>query len=184
MKNGNYKNICSFVCIGVAKFGIDNIDPSLCTHLMYAFAVMDGSTYRMKVYDSWADIDLKGYSNFIGLKRYNPNLKTMISVGGWTDSTDGTNKYSKLVSNPANIAAFVDSAVKFLQTYGFDGLDLDWEYPSNPSDKAGYVQLIRSLRASFNQYGYLLSAAVAASTEKVDEGNEYILYSLLSLLAI
>lgn len=154
----------------MGKFTVDHVDPTLCTHLMYAFAVLDGSTYRMKVYDTWADIDLQGYSKFVGLKAQNPGLKTMISVGGWTDSVDGTNKYSKLVSSRANIAAFVDSAVSFLQKYGFDGLDFDWEYPSTAADKAGYAQLIRALRAAFNPYGYLLSAAVAASAEKVEEG--------------
>lgn len=155
---------------GDGKFGVNNIDPHLCTHLMYAFAVLDAESYAIKVYDTWADIELGGYSKFVDLRVRNPNLKTMISLGGWTDSTDGSNKYSKLVANDSNIATFVNSVVAFLRKYEFDGLDLDWEYPSSPSDKAGFARLIRVLKTAFSSRGYLLSCAVAASTTVITNG--------------
>ena len=49
---------------------------------MYAFAVLDSSTYEMKVYDSWMDLDNQGYALFTGLKQRNPALKTLIALGG------------------------------------------------------------------------------------------------------
>lgn len=58
-------------------------------------------------------------------KRY--GIKVSLAIGGWNDSAG--DKYSKLVNDPAARARFITHVVNFLQKYGFDGLDLDWEYP-------------------------------------------------------
>lgn len=60
------------------------------------------------------------------------NLKKMgkkvsLALGGWNDSAG--DKYSRLVNNPAARRRFIKHALDFLDRYGFDGLDLDWEYP-------------------------------------------------------
>lgn len=44
---------------GDGKYEPENIDPKLCTNIIYAFAVIDSSTSKIKVHDSWADIDGK-----------------------------------------------------------------------------------------------------------------------------
>lgn len=67
----------------------------------------------MKVYDSWVDIDLGGYQTFTGLKKQNPNLKTLIALGGWNDSAFST-QYSELVSDPVKMANFVQKALAFV----------------------------------------------------------------------
>lgn len=54
-------------------------------------------------------------------------IKVSLALGGWNDSAG--DKYSKLVNDPVARAKFVTHAVEFIETYGFDGLDLDWEYP-------------------------------------------------------
>ena len=54
-------------------------------------------------------------------------LKVTLALGGWNDSAG--DKYSRLVNNPAARKKFVEHAVKFIEKFGFDGLDLDWEYP-------------------------------------------------------
>ncbi|KAJ3073919.1 hypothetical protein HDU98_000306 [Podochytrium sp. JEL0797] len=53
-----------------------------------------------------------------------PNTKFMISIGGWYDS----NLFSA-ATEPQYIDAFVKSIVKFVEFFGFDGVDFDWEYP-------------------------------------------------------
>jgi len=145
------------------------IDSSLCTHYIYAFATLNETESTIQIYDPWADINLGGYEKFNAMKQQNPGLKTMIAIGGWTDSqTDGTGpgKYSQLVSDPQKISTFVNSVMTFLYTYGFDGLDLDWEYPGDyPQDKKGFTDLCKALRAAFTSKGYLLSAAVAANED-------------------
>ena len=51
----------------------------------------------------------------------------MVALGGWNDS-EGS-KYSKMVSQRSSRKKFIDSALAFIEKYGFEGLDLDWEYP-------------------------------------------------------
>jgi chitinase len=133
--------------------------------LILAFTVLDSNSYTIAndpQYDSDSLNQL--YSDFVGLKQQNPSLKTIISMGGWKDSSDGTGKYSAMSSNSDSIDTFVSSVVDFLQNYGFDGFDLDWEYPNQgQSDTDGYVNVLAALRNAFGS-NYLLSIATSAST--------------------
>nr|XP_022901760.1 acidic mammalian chitinase-like [Onthophagus taurus] len=153
---------------GDGKFEIKNIDPNLCTHLIYAFVGLnDDST--IKILDSWQGVDLAGFKNFNNLRNKNSKLKTLIAIGG---ASEGSAKYSAMVSSASNRKKFIQSAVKFIQKYKFNGFDLDWEYPAQnggkPSDKANFVFLLKEMRKEFDNHGYLLSAAVAASSSSVD----------------
>ena len=51
----------------------------------------------------------------------------MIALGGWGDSAG--NKYSRLVGDKASRTKFIENVITFIETHGFDGLDLDWEFP-------------------------------------------------------
>lgn len=64
--------------------------------------------------------------------------QVLLGLGGWNDSR--STKYSRLVADAGRRRKFVDEVVKLLLEYGFDGLDLDWEYPGyegNSADKQG-----------------------------------------------
>ncbi|KAJ1519301.1 hypothetical protein ONE63_004600 [Megalurothrips usitatus] len=110
---------------GLGRYTPDNIDPELCTHIVYGFATLDYSTLTMSVYDSWADLDNKFYEKVVAYKK--KGIKVTIAIGGWNDSAG--DKYSRMVRDSAARKRFVDAAVQFVDKYGFDGLDLDWEYP-------------------------------------------------------
>lgn len=100
----------------------------MCTHIIYGFATLSPSELTMRVFDSWADTDEYGpnlYDKVTALKK--KGIKVLIALGGWNDSLGS--KYSQLVNNPSARKRFVDNAVAFVEKYGFDGLDLDWEYP-------------------------------------------------------
>ncbi|XP_046455808.1 acidic mammalian chitinase-like isoform X1 [Daphnia pulex] len=157
---------------GNGKFDVEQIDPFLCTHIIYGFTGL-GTDNTMIPLDPWNDLyDNWGkgaFLRFTGLKQQNPNLKALIAIGGWNE---GSEKYSRMVSDPAKRATFVNSVVNFIKKYNFDGLDFDWEYPANrgglPSDKQNYISMIRELKNAFTPYGWLLTAAVSPGKSTID----------------
>ncbi|CAL4061012.1 unnamed protein product, partial [Meganyctiphanes norvegica] len=163
---------------GTGKYEVDDIDLNLCTHLMYSFAVLDGTTYKMKAHDAWLDLEdgggLGNYKKFTALKQKKAGIKTLLALGGWTDSLEGNgNKYSVLVASASKRQSFITHAITFLQTYGFDGLDLDWEYPAyygNAADKVNFATFVQELKTAFQPHGFLLTAAVAAGEATSSKG--------------
>ena len=100
-----------------------------------------------------------------------------LAIGGWNDSQG--DKYSRLVNSPAARRKFIQHAVRFLEKYNFDGLDLDWEYPScwqtdckpeRYKDKQAFATFVSELRQEFEPRGLLLSAAVSPSKKIIDVG--------------
>ncbi|EAA03527.5 AGAP011033-PA, partial [Anopheles gambiae str. PEST] len=166
--------------IGNGKYDVESINPNLCTHIVYTFVGLD-TKGNVKILDSWLDISLGGYSRFIQLKQRNPKVKLMVAIGGWNE---GSASYSTMANSDLLRAVFVESAVAFVKRYGFDGFDVDWEYPTlrggSVDDRVGFVKLLRDLRARFDQEGLLLSIATAATADylrsayDVPEINKYV----------
>ncbi|XP_046455827.1 acidic mammalian chitinase-like [Daphnia pulex] len=157
---------------GNGKFDVENIDPFICTHIVYGFAGL-GSDNTIKPLDPYNDLyenwGKGAFLRFTGLKKKNPELKALIAIGGWNE---GSEKYSLMASDPAKRAIFVNSVVNFLITYNFDGFDFDWEYPGNRGgaiiDKINFVLLLRELKSAFAPYGFLLTAAVSPGKSAID----------------
>ncbi|MBM7569316.1 glycoside hydrolase family 18 protein [Paenibacillus sacheonensis] len=110
-------------------------------------------------------------------KQAHPELKVLLSVGGW--SAGG---FSEAASTESGRRKMADSAVRVLTTRPFDGIDLDWEYPcyaeagiaSNPADKENFTLLLRTIREELDALGsrdkrhYLLTIAAGADQYYVD----------------
>lgn len=155
------------------KFTPDHIDATLCTHLIYSFAGLDSGNWTLKSLDPWMDLEdsygLAGFKKATSLKYKHPHLKVSLAIGGWNE---GSAKYSEMAKDNKARSSFANSALKFLQTHNFDGLDLDWEYPGKrggkPEDKENFILLIQDLRAAFSNTNMLLTAAIGAAKATID----------------
>ena len=85
------------------------------------------------------------------LKQQHPNLRTILSIGGW----DFSAHFSDIAATEAARHKFVASAIKFAKTNGFDGIDIDWEFPVSggrdtnsyrPADKHNFTLLLQEFR--------------------------------------
>ncbi|KAH7859520.1 hypothetical protein Vadar_002114 [Vaccinium darrowii] len=104
------------------------IDTRLFTHLYYAFLIPSNVTYRFEVSNSTAQL-LKNFTSMI--RKKNPQAKTLFSVGG-----GGVDPaiFSQMALSSFSRKSFIDSSIEVARTYGFDGVDLDWESPQDPKD--------------------------------------------------
>ncbi|CAF1146302.1 unnamed protein product [Rotaria sordida] len=138
-----YKKICYFTNWAQyrtppAKFEPENIDPFLCTHVIYAFAGIDNQTLLIRPIEE-NDEDL--YKRVNALKLRNPKLKTLLAVGGWNMKSYA---FSTMVHDSEKRRNFVFDTINFLRKHKFDGLEVDWEYPGvrgGKSDDKYYLTL-------------------------------------------
>ncbi|XP_070506958.1 chitotriosidase-1-like [Chironomus tepperi] len=126
---------------------IKQIDISLCTHAYFAFYIPDSS--------GAIKTDSALVSSFLALKSKKPSVKLMASIGGWNA---GTASFSAMASNPSIRSNFVRNCVT-LADKGFDGIDIDWEYPGS-NEKQLFVNLLTELKSALKSKGKLLTAAV------------------------
>jgi chitinase len=151
-----------------------HFDPKLCTHLIYSFAGLDNQTNLLKPLDPYLDLeDNYGrgwFKKATTIKQKHPHLKILLAIGGWNE---GSAKYSEMAKDSKTRKIFIASALETIRKYGFDGLDMDWEYPARRSgaavDKKNFVKLLQELRQEFDQYGLMLTAAVGATQEISEE---------------
>jgi chitinase len=121
------------------------IDPSPWTHVNFAFAWVDHSGH---VILSKAN-DTVLYDQIQGLRKRKKDLELFIAVGGYAV---GAAPFAKLAATSNGRSDFIKSACSFADKYGFDGVDLDWEYPADmgnggsKSDTANFVALVKEFR--------------------------------------
>ncbi|XP_049881289.1 chitinase-3-like protein 1 [Pectinophora gossypiella] len=156
---------------GQGQFNVDNINPFLCSHIVYSFVGINNGGTVVSL-DSYLDLPENwgrdNFGKFNALKEINPNLKTLLAVGGWNE---GSGKYSAMAASASLRRNFINSALDMVLTHGFDGFDLDWEYPARrdtvngQADVNNFSQLVKELKEEFEKHGLLVTAAVSSVGE-------------------
>jgi chitinase len=114
--------------------------------------------------------DAENFACLTALRKQNPHLTILVSVGGWLWSTN----FSDVSLTAQSRELFIQSVMEFLRQYDLDGLDIDWEYPGmagsghafRSEDKQNFTLLLKELRQRFNketkQRGRKLYLTIAA----------------------
>ena len=166
------------------QFG--DLDASTLTHLIYAFASLtidgeatwEGSGSGADAYSFWAQdrrmekyerycgcqgTCLKGYLNqLFKFKREHPHIRTIMSLGGFSWSAN----FSAVMKNPTTRQYAVETSTELMLQYGFDGIDIDWEFPTNkdrpvtekdyttdPNDWTNYALFMNEMRNYWKSKG-------------------------------
>ncbi|XP_020795427.2 chitinase-3-like protein 1 [Boleophthalmus pectinirostris] len=165
-----FKLVCHFsnwsqYTTGLGKFMVEDIDPFLCTHVVYNFAVINHDNKLTG--NEWAEKSI--YQHLAGLKNRNSELKTLLSV---QERSASEPRFSKMVSSAATRQTFIQSTVTFLRAQDFDGLDLDWNNPGN--NKYKFTQLCKDLLQAFENESVgterprlMLSASLTPKTDVI-----------------
>jgi chitinase len=103
---------------------VNNIDISVYTHMHFSFITPNKDL----------SINSSDVTDQLPLFRGMSGIKEIVSVGGWTFSTDPSTYtiFRDIVTSSANRQTLINNVVKFLNDYQLDGIDWDWEYPDEP----------------------------------------------------
>jgi chitinase len=151
-------------------YQVGDIPAGKLTHVNYAFAVIKEGRCAARGANS-----SEHFAQLRALKQKHPRLRTLISVGGWADS----GAFSDAALTDASRQTFARSCAEFVHEHGFDGVDIDWEYPGGggadktrgrPEDTKNFTLLLADLRRALDAQGkadgtrhYLLTIAAPAS---------------------
>ncbi len=142
------------------------------THIIYSFLHLRNDSL------TWSDEKQRNTLVQLGeLKKQFPNLKIMVSLGGW----GGCEPCSGIFSTEDHRNTFARSTVELLKEFNLDGLDLDWEYPAiegypghtfDSSDKQNFTELVKTLRKAMGK-DYLLAFAAGGFTDYLEKSIDW-----------
>ncbi|WP_217968202.1 glycosyl hydrolase family 18 protein [Citrobacter rodentium] len=159
-------------------FTPDKIDFSQLTHLNYGFAVIKGG--EVVIHDTYKGPEL--LRQLDKLTEQN-GVTNMVSVGGWNNSEEGV--FEEATRTQEGINKLADSMIAFMQEWGFDGIDIDWEYPDSDAERANFTSLVQTLRSKLDALGlqsdkyFQLSAAVTTNHNNIQYINPEVTAPLL-----
>ncbi len=170
----NNKVIIGYVPGYMGVIDAKAIDAKKLTHINYAFVdVKDSMTWLTN-----EATDTVNFRNLVALKKSNPDLKVLISIGGWGWS----NYFSDAVLTHSSREKFAKTGVEIVKKFDLDGIDIDWEYPNQhgednvyrPEDKQNYTLMFKAIRKELDALSqqtkktYLISTAVGGDKSYIE----------------
>ena len=139
-------------------------DPFVMSHINYAFGHVNDTFDGVRIDNP------DRLREIVALKKQNPELKVMLSVGGW-----GSGRFSEMASEDQRRLSFANDCLRVVEEFGLDGIDIDWEYPTSdmagisasPADRENFNYLMRDLRSVLGAER-LLTLASSAYAEYID----------------
>ncbi|GHT10825.1 hypothetical protein AGMMS4956_02940 [Bacteroidia bacterium] len=135
-------------------------DPTVITHLNYAFGKVNAAFNGVEI------MHPDYLTRIVELKQKAPHLKVMLSIGGWTSGG-----FSEMASDSTTRLSFAQDCQRIVLQYGLDGIDMDWEYPTNseagiassPHDTKNFTLLMHNIRDAIGSQKLLTLASVASA---------------------
>lgn len=158
----HFKCIVYIFCM--SNSGLSKLRFDIITHVNYAFAIPTREGHVLP-------LDNPDLARAVIEKAHGSGAKALISLGGWSyediplEATfrEGTNTPEKITSLASEIVALAEE-------FGFDGVDVDWEYPrTGDGSKEQYEAFISLLHDMLKPKGMLLTAAVLAGVDSKNE---------------
>ncbi|KAJ4142851.1 hypothetical protein NW754_010290 [Fusarium falciforme] len=149
-------------------FWPEQIPTGLYTHINFAFATIDPKTFKV---GPSAQSDIALIKRLMLLKKKDPDLKIFVAIGGWAFNDPGptATTFSDLAASVPRQKIFMQSLISFMSTYGFDGVDLDWEYPVDKDrfgrevDFDNFPKFMSRLKATLDSANKGLTITIPAS---------------------
>ncbi len=136
-------------------FPISAITPekaAMLTHINYSFQNLDAAGQCALEPGTDPAKAAAVFSRLNQLKRHNRDLRILFSLGGWAYTNDDSPtaaRYREAASSAAKRRQMAASCIRFMKRYGFDGIDIDWEYPRQ-QDAGNFVALLTEIRQQLN----------------------------------
>lgn len=139
-------------------------DPMLMTHINYAFG------HVTETFDGVRVDNPERLKAIVALKKQNPRLKVLLSIGGW-----GSGRFSEMAADKTTRRSFAKDCKRVVKEFGLDGIDIDWEYPTSNAagiscsedDTTNFTLLMRDIRKEIGKRK-LLTMATAANGKYID----------------
>lgn len=145
----------------------DSFEVEKLTHLIYCFGHLKGNQFALSSATDSATI-----KRMVELKSRNPEMKVMLSLGGW----GGCEKCSEVFSTEAGRKEFASSVRRVSDFFQTDGIDIDWEYPAiqgfpghpfKNEDRKNFTELLKEVRNAARE-GFEISFAAGGFTSYID----------------
>lgn len=165
--NHSFRKVCYFTVPTDEEWPsprASQIDPHLCTHIIVGFAKVSGKTLKPFHVEHEAV-----YKEVIRLKEAAPDLLVLLSVGG----ANNDQGFREILPTLQDREEFAINSARYLQDMGFDGLDVDWEFPAWYSpfqERFQFQLLLKELHLVYKNpiFNLTISVAVAATKSIVD----------------